>query len=67
MSKLINLIAIATLTAGLTTSAFARSTDESFEAVQPKGHGPHTVVGAAQEICAGLACTGTQDQPVRSA
>jgi hypothetical protein len=59
MSKLINTIATAALTTGIlfASSVFAKTTEESLEAVQPKSHGPHAVLGAAQEICAGV-CSG---------
>ena len=68
MSKFINAIAIAALATGIFigNAALARSTDEGLEAIQPKGHGPQTVLGALPDICA-TACTDTTDQPVRPA
>lgn len=54
MSKLIKTLVLLALTAGLSTSALARTSDEAFDAAQPKAHGPQTTAGLALDDITGV-------------
>ena len=68
MSKIIVIIATAAIASALFlgNAALAKNTDEALDALQPKGHGPSTVLSVIPDLCVS-ACIDSSDQPVRAA